>query len=573
MSAPSVEEVHQQDNGDAEMSQLSSNQQGGGNQSPNNNNTNAIDVTKMRAIGRWYIGETLGKGGYSWVKKGYDKKTGKCVALKFMAKAESSWADEQTKQVITEIESLKQIRHENVMKLYAYNLNAKYPTKNKEKIECILLVLEYAPGGELFDILYYTSALEDILARTYFRQCIFGLEACHNAGIAHRDLKPQNLLLDSKFNLKITDFGLSKVFESDADSIMKTTYVGTRGYQAPELLLNQNYDLSCDIFSAGVVLFILLTGYPPFEQAQKKDRWFAPLTLGDYSKFWKLHRGCNVSNDEKVKDLIQRMLEFDPKKRLTIADIKKHEWFNGKYLEGKDLIRALRVKHRAMESKRVKDARKMGDLQNSIIKRPIPDIEKLKALPPLYPISGVEGVYDTYTFVHWQTFFNKIYDFISSIGGEPEFDTSNFILTSLIKLEQQQQSLPSLLKVEIQMWKSREFANIVKPIDDDSDDNDDQSNNNDKTFDVNNNQDIYVVRMKRLDGDPNVYKKFEQLLMNKCAVVFTGLPHWIDDKDIKKRDEHVVNQLLNATSNDNNVDNNDDYDAILQNDKSFIEAY
>jgi len=307
------------------------------------------DVTKMRSIGRWYIGETLGKGGYSWVKKGYDKKTGKCVALKFMAKAESSWADEQTKQVITEIESLKQIRHEHVMKLYAYNLNAKYPTKqNKEKIECILLVLEYAPGGELFDILYYTAALDEVLGRTYFRQTILGLEACHNAGIAHRDLKPQNLLLDSKFNLKITDFGLSKVFESDADSIMKTTYVGTRGYQAPELLLNQPYDLSCDIFSAGVVLFILLTGYPPFEQAQKKDRWFSPLTVGDYGKFWKLHRGCNIHNDEKAKDLIQRMLEFDPKKRITISDIKKHEWFNAKYLEGKDLIRALRVKHRTM---------------------------------------------------------------------------------------------------------------------------------------------------------------------------------------------------------------------------------
>jgi serine/threonine protein kinase len=317
MSAKSMEEVEPEQN----QNQGQSSQQQQAQSSPQSGLPD--DVTKMRSIGRWYIGETLGKGGYSWVKKGYDKKTGKCVALKFMAKAESSWADEQTKQVITEIESLKQIRHEHVMKLYAYNLNAKYPTKTKEKIECILLVLEYAPGGELFDILYYTSALEEILARTYFRQMIYGLEACHNAGIAHRDIKPQNLLLDSKFNLKLTDFGLSKVFESDADAIMKTTYVGTRGYQAPELLLNQPYDLSCDIFSAGVVLFILLTGYPPFEQAQSKDRWFSPLTHGDTSKFWKLHRGCNISNDEKVKDLIQRMIEFDPKKRIAIADIKK----------------------------------------------------------------------------------------------------------------------------------------------------------------------------------------------------------------------------------------------------------
>lgn len=75
--------------------------------------------------------------------------------------------------------------------------------QTKEKLDVILLVLEYAPGGELFDILYYTSALEEDIARTYFRQMIFGLEACHNAGVAHRDIKPQNLLLDSHFNLKV----------------------------------------------------------------------------------------------------------------------------------------------------------------------------------------------------------------------------------------------------------------------------------------------------------------------------------------------------------------------------------
>ena len=177
----------------------------------------------------------------------------------------------------TEIEALKNIRHQNVMKLYAYNLNAQYPkatgdaakddTHGKTKssseqkyIDTILLVLEYAPGGELFDILYYTSALKEVVARTYFKQIINGLEACHNANVVHRDLKPQNLLLDSKFNLKIIDFGLSKIIRTDADAIMKTTYVGTRGYQAPELLLNQKYDAKCDIFSVGVILFILMAG-------------------------------------------------------------------------------------------------------------------------------------------------------------------------------------------------------------------------------------------------------------------------------------------------------------------------
>jgi len=258
------------------------------------------EAKQQRIIGRWTIGSTLGKGGYSWVKRGQDIKTGKIVALKFMEKADVSWVKEQAKQVETEIEALKNIRHQNVMKLYAYNLNAQYPLakgqdaaadthgqgtqvkggKGDQKfIDTILLVLEYAPGGELFDILYYTSSLKEDVARTYFKQIINGLEACHNANVVHRDLKPQNLLLDSKYNLKITDFGLSKIIQSDADAIMKTTYVGTRGYQAPELLLNQKYDLKCDVFSVGVILFILLAGaclvmHLPNQRSNSSARYF-----------------------------------------------------------------------------------------------------------------------------------------------------------------------------------------------------------------------------------------------------------------------------------------------------------
>jgi len=326
------------------------------------NNANAQDnaiKTSTRSIGRWYIGETLGKGGYSWVKKGYDKKTSRRVALKFIAKADKSWSEEQMKQVMTEIEALKQIRHENVMKLFAYNLNAKYPTQKDERLETVLLVLEFAPGGELFDILYYTSALDMAVARTYFRQLIAGLEACHKAGVAHRDLKPQNLLLDAKFNLKITDFGLSKLFEPSLGAKMKTSYVGTKGYQAPELLLKRPYDVSADIFSAGVVLFILLNGYPPFEQAHKTDRWFRPLAKRDYTKFWELHAGCPIAQDHEAKDLLQRMLAYNPRHRITIPEIKEHKWFKAKVLEGKELIAVLHNRHHQMELKRKKDAKKI----------------------------------------------------------------------------------------------------------------------------------------------------------------------------------------------------------------------
>merc|ERR1719479_294064 len=144
-----------------------------------------------RSIGKYDIYETLGKGGYSWVKKGVDTETGAIVALKFMNRATDQWALEQAEQVRTEIKSLTQIRHENVMKLYAYNLNAKYPQKDGNFIQTILLVLEYCPGGELFDILYYTDKLDAKTARTYFQMMIQGLKACHMSGVCHRDIKPQ----------------------------------------------------------------------------------------------------------------------------------------------------------------------------------------------------------------------------------------------------------------------------------------------------------------------------------------------------------------------------------------------
>eukprot|EP01084_Bolivina_argentea_P264255 447576_1 len=224
---------------------------------------------KHRKFGRWFLGETLGKGGYSWVKKGYDRKDGSVVALKFTSKANNDWSASQSKQVQNQLETLRQIKDEHVLQLLEYNLNAKYPQKDGSIIPCVLLVLEYLPGGELFDILYFTSALSERIARTYFKQLISGLETFHQVGICHRDIKPQNLLLDANFQLKIADFGVNKVFETDNN-------VGTRGYQAPEILKKKEYTPACDIFSCGVVLFILLAGYPPFECASPKCKWYSP---------------------------------------------------------------------------------------------------------------------------------------------------------------------------------------------------------------------------------------------------------------------------------------------------------
>lgn len=345
-------------------------------------------MADARLVGNYRILETLGKGGYSWVKKGVDAKSKNFVALKFMARAEDAWAADQAEQVRTEIKSLTQVQHENVMKLYAYNLNAKYPEKSGKTISTILLVLEYCPGGELFDILYYTDKLDDKTARTYFRMMIAGLEACHAAGITHRDIKPQNLLLDKSYQLKLTDFGLSKI-NDDPNSTMSTTYVGTRGYQAPELLAGKKYNKLCDVFSAGVVLFILLTGYPPFEQGDKKDKWYRPLAKGNAQKFWQQHDGCGIS--ESCQSLLEGMLAYKPQKRLNLKAIQEHPWYKGDVWSKTELKQKLRERHRDCMSKRKKDANKQREMNESV-KRDIPGA--LGHLAETIPEAGEPGLFN-----------------------------------------------------------------------------------------------------------------------------------------------------------------------------------
>jgi len=322
---------------------------------------------EKRCVGQYEIKETLGKGGYSWVKKGVDTKSGSTVALKFMSRADKSWEKEQADQVRTEIKSMIKIKSDHVMRLFAYNLNCKYPEKNGNKLNTILLVLEFCPGGELFDILYYTQQLDDMTARTYFLQLMEGLKACHDAGIVHRDLKPQNLLMDAKYQLKITDFGLSKLTKDAGSAVMKTHYVGTRGYQAPELLKKKKYGKACDIFSAGVVLFILLTGYPPFEQAFKSDKWYNPLMARDADKFWEQHKGCGVKKD--AKELITQMLAYHASERIEIDKILESDFCRGKTHTPEQLYSVLRKKHRETSRRRKKDKKKMDEMNHSIRKK------------------------------------------------------------------------------------------------------------------------------------------------------------------------------------------------------------
>jgi len=183
----------------------------------------------------------------------------------------------------------------------------------------IFLVNEYVSGGELFDYIVSKGRLSADEARNFFHQIISGVEYCHFQKIVHRDLKPENLLLDSNLNLKIADFGLSNIMR-DGDFLR--TSCGSPNYAAPEVISGHLYaGPEVDVWSCGVILYALLCGSLPFDD-ESIPNLFKKIKSGMYSLPSHL--------SQLARNLIPRMLEVDPMKRITIAEIRVHPWFQHK---------------------------------------------------------------------------------------------------------------------------------------------------------------------------------------------------------------------------------------------------
>ena len=175
-------------------------------------------------------------------------------------------------------------------------------------------------------------------------------------------------------------------------------------------------------------MFIYFCTDPPFEQASKNDKWFKPLMKGNLEKFWKAHHKSQIYTNEDAKDLLTKMLAFNPAERTDMKGIKDHPWFKGATLKQKELIQEIRDRHRQAEKKRRKDVRKMNDLAQSINpNKPIPGIELAKL--ELFPENEIEGVYsDIYTTVEgklkWFDIYNLIEEQVTSekYKGQAKFD-------------------------------------------------------------------------------------------------------------------------------------------------------
>ncbi|XP_057778562.1 CBL-interacting serine/threonine-protein kinase 9 [Salvia miltiorrhiza] len=278
--------------------------------------TSAASEGQRTRVGKYHLGRTLGQGSFAKVKFATHTQTGDRVAIKIIQR-QQVLHHKMVEQIKREISTMKMIKHPNVV-----NLVEVMASKTK-----IYIVLEYVDGGELFDKIAKYGKLKENAARRYFQQLINAVDYCHSRGVYHRDLKPENLLLDSFGTLKVSDFGLSAFSKQVRVSCSMTgllhTACGTPNYVAPEVLTDKGYDgTSADVWSCGVILFVLMAGYLPFDE---------PNLMALYRKIQRAEFFFPSWFSSGAKDVIKRILDPNPLTRMSIPEILEHEWFRKDY--------------------------------------------------------------------------------------------------------------------------------------------------------------------------------------------------------------------------------------------------
>ncbi|KAL5160775.1 CBL-interacting serine/threonine-protein kinase 9 [Glycine soja] len=258
-------------------------------------------VRPRTRVGKYELGKTIGEGSFAKVKFAKNVENGNHVAIKILDR----------NHLKKEISAMKMINHPNVVKIYEV-----MASKTK-----IYIVLELVNGGELFDKIAKYGKLKEDEARSYFHQLINAVDYCHSRGVYHRDLKPENLLLDSNAILKVTDFGLS-TYAQQEDELLRTA-CGTPNYVAPEVLNDRGYvGSTSDIWSCGVILFVLMAGYLPFDEPNH-------ATL--YQKIGRAQFTCPSWFSPEAKKLLKRILDPNPLTRIKIPELLEDEWFKKGY--------------------------------------------------------------------------------------------------------------------------------------------------------------------------------------------------------------------------------------------------
>ena len=217
---------------------------------------------------------------------------------------------------------MRGLDHKNINKIIGYGSDGKIvKPSGREITNLVYIILEYVPGGLFFDLCQAGGGMGEDAGRYFFEQIGEVVRYMHEKKAVHRDLKLENILVDDGLNLKIADFG----FATYKKISKLSSYRGTKTYMAPEIKEGKVYDgrLS-DVFSAGVILFIIVLGIFPFSEAKKDEYYYKLIYEGKLEKYWKKTGGETLS--EEFKDLVLKMLAHNPAKRPTIEEVFKHPW-------------------------------------------------------------------------------------------------------------------------------------------------------------------------------------------------------------------------------------------------------
>jgi calcium/calmodulin-dependent protein kinase I len=280
--------------------------------------------------------ETLGKGSFAEVKRAVRKKDKQDFAIKIISKSKLNASELAV--IHDEVDIMHKIKHPNCVQLF----------EMFESKKSVYMVLELLTGGELFDRVIQKGSFSEKEAADLIRALAGALEYLHGVGIVHRDLKPENLIYASArpdSAIKITDFGLAKFAQNQKTM---STACGTPGYVAPEVLKNEPYGAPVDLWSLGVILYILLCGFPPFYH-ESTAALYKLIKRGQYdfpAPYW-----TDIS--DSAKNLVRSLLTVDPKGRATPSQVLAHPWISGGLATSNPLAPGFGSRIALMQAKRI----------------------------------------------------------------------------------------------------------------------------------------------------------------------------------------------------------------------------
>ncbi|XP_042388027.1 CBL-interacting serine/threonine-protein kinase 1-like isoform X1 [Zingiber officinale] len=426
--------------------------------------------TEVVRVGKYEIGRMLGEGNFAKVKLARHVDSGRCFAVKILERKRV--LDLRTHdQIKREIATLKLLRHPNVVRLFEV-----LASKTK-----IYMVLEYETGGELFDRIESKGRLPEPEGRKLFQQLIDAVSYCHEKGVFHRDLKPENVLLDTQGNIKISDFGLSALPQQFGHDGLLHTTCGSPNYVAPEVIANKGYDgATADIWSCGVILYVILTGCLPFDDTNLAVL-YQKISKGDVQIPKWLSSGA--------RNMIRRILDPNPQIRINMTQIKEDKWFKQDYtpVEPEEDEEDIDSDVESFSIREVPEADKLGDACHHI---------------NAFELIGMSSCLDLSGFFEEEDASSRKIRFTSNCQPEELLNKIEDIVTSMgLQVQRGHGKLKVMQNCEIKT--SVKSLSAVTEV-----------------FELG--PSLYVVELRKTHGDSSMYRQANAELLAKTAVGSNG---------------------------------------------------